>query len=348
MNILNQNNSDFEKIDEIVTKLNRTGGLTQINVINVNNNTKKYRRTTLLPAAMISKNITYVHPYEVPDSHKDSKELKVQFVLDCDLKDALNKDKSSVNPLLSPNAVRPIYQYPNPVVKKQPILYPSYYQDAFNQRIPTRPMYTKVQTATRRPQYAVQFVAVTKKPLKTITKATPKPKIKNVYVDPPGVSAISNVFENFYNYFEEALTTNVIQKKSTKKGTKSLVQKKKINVPVKRKGSIKYPRHRPISKRSTIIDRNGQATESPEYRNTKAYKNNQKQHLTTQIHVTSEYVGKEPVTVQNVDSSYEKGDESDEYDDEYDDDDDEDDYYDSFDGFSFDVSTILKRVHFVN
>lgn len=101
-------------------------------------------------------------------------------------------------------------------------------------------------------------------------------------------------------------------------------------------------------KRSTErVVKNYKPTPAPVYANT------EKQKLTTQIHVTSEYVGKEPIVVKKGEDTSEQyddvvdddKDDDDGYEDEYDDDDDDedgDDYGMSFGGF--DVNK-LKFIH---
>lgn len=341
--ILNQNESDFDKIDKIVKKLNVTGGVTQINVINVNNNnqTKIRRKTTNAPSSQVAspmkrRNVTYVHPFTKHDSAKDSKELKVQFVLDCDLKDALNRDEGTLAPVIRrppPNYNGIQYQRPPVTLRPlQQLYYPNYMQNALHQQIPMR----KVRVTTRRPQYTYQYrPPLQMRPVKTVTQAPTKPKtkVKNVYVDPPGVAAISNVFEGAYEFFENALTDTVTVRKPLK-------QKPQIvsPAPITNKIAQKITRRRPsIVKRSTMrVVKNYEVTPAPIYANT------EKQKLTTQIHVTSEYVAKEPIVVkkgEETSEQYDEGadedkDDDDDYEDDYDDDDDDgDDYGMSFGGF---------------
>lgn len=345
--ILNQNESDFDKIGKIVKKLNVTGGVTQINVINVssNNQTKTHRKTTNAASAMGRKNATYVHPSTKHDSAKDSKELKVQFVLDCDLKDALNRDEGTLAPVIrrpTPNYNYIQYQRPPVTLRPLQLYYPNYMQNAFNQQIPMK----KVRVTTRRPHYTYQYrPAPQMRPVKTLTKAPTKPKtkVKNVYVDPPGVAALSNAFEGAYDFFENALIDTV---------KKPLKQKPQIisPAPITNKIAQKVRRRRPpIVKRSTErVVKNYKPTPAPVYANT------EKQKLTTQIHVTSEYVGKEPIVVKKgEDTSEQYGDgddddkdDDDDYEDDYDDDDEDDeddgDYGMSFGGF--DVNK-LKFIH---
>lgn len=319
-NILQQNRSDGEKLDEIMHKLNETGALTKVNVFNISTSTMKIRRkTTPMPLSTLrSKNVTYIRPYEQNDHQKDSKELKVQFVLDCDLKDSMNSESNVRKPVYQQSQATQ-YISPVPVVKKHPIQYPNF-DAVFNQRFP-------IKNSNQLFYYQPTRVpnTVPKKPTKKIVNkvTTEKTRVKNVYVDPPAVAAISNAFENVYNYFEEALTTNVVQKKPREK--KRAVKQKKIRATGQ--GRI------PIRKRSTVSDRIAATTNKPEYRYTKSQTTGANQKLTTQIHVTSEYLGKEPeIAEKPTDSESDESDSVDygseeEYDDEREDED-EDDYDD--------------------
>lgn len=296
--ILKRNSSDEAKLDQIIHKLNKTGTLSKVNVFNNSNALHKYDIAQRTP------NISY--PVAIDRDHsKDSKELKVQFVLDCGLKDMDSTLKKPFSTISSPLSVS--------TVKKVPISYPTFPSYAFNQRATTRAPNRLTYT-----QKAVYYFPTTKKPVKV---TSPKPRIKNVYVDPPFVGEISNTLENVYNYFENALTTKVKVKPQNRKNGKK----------------------RPI-KRSTVENRITAPTVAPFYRYTNNYDTQNGQKLTTNIHVTSEYTGKdpeidEPIKQQQSDTSYGSDSYSDEYSDsdsEYDDDDadreeDEDEYYD----FSF-------------
>lgn len=305
--ILHQNQSDVEKLDELVNKLNKTGALSKVNI---ESNTMQIRHsTTPLPRSttLRFKDNINVQSYVQNDHQKDSKELKVQFVLDCDLKDYLNSN-SNLNQPVIPQTL-PYTILSNPGVKKNEIRYPNY-ESQFNQRIPTKKKVMSYYQTTRRSYYPTK--TQTKWVVKTVT--TPKAKIK--YVDPPAVAAISNAFENVYNYFEDALTTNVVEKIPRDK--KRILAREKV--PVHGQG------RNPLRKRSTV---NVLATTSrPEYRYTKAHSNGPNQKLTTQIHVTSEYVGTEPPggVKQNENISDES--ESGEYDDDLDDAESDEEYSD--------------------
>lgn len=276
--ILQQNNSDIRKIDQIINKLNRNGSLSTVNVFNTTRN--DLRRSTLSHVSGIKPRI----PYLDVEHQKDSKELKVQFVLDCGLKDMASSLKKPQPTLQTSNSL-----------KKFPIQYPTYPNAVFNQRVPTK--------ATVRPTYiknGIVYYVPTKNSVKIVT--TPKPRIKNVYVDPPIVGEISDTLENVYNYFENSLTTKVKVKPRNKQVAKK----------------------RPI-KRSTVGNSITPPTTAPNYRYTHGYNNGQK--LTTNIHVTSEYVGKDPVTERpskGESASYDSG-SDDSYDDDGSDDDDDDD-----------------------
>lgn len=296
--ILKQNRTDDEKIDEIVKKLNKTGSLTKINVLKVpTSNINARRKTTPLSISTTTatkklKNATNVQSYEPNDNQKDSKELKVQFVLDCDLKDSMNSNGLNVNRPVTP-------QYSAPAVKKHPVYYPNY-QNSFNQRFPTKNTHSAV--PNRQPTF-FYYPQTTKKTIKVITKpTTPKPKVKNIYVDPPAISAISNAFENVYNYLEDALTE------------KEKVPRRRKKTNINRKNGISSRnRQTQISKRSTVRNIVAKPTSAPMYRNTQATANKVNNKLTTQIHVTSEYVGKDPAipTTKNPDLDDDEYDESD-------------------------------------
>lgn len=319
--ILHQNRSDVEKVDELVNKLNRTGALSRVNI---DSNTMRIRHSsTPLPRSTTSqlRDNTNMQSYQQNDQQKDSKELKVQFVLDCDLKDSLNSN-SNLNQPVMPHYQTIPYISSNPGVKKNEIRYPNY-ESSFNQRIPTRKQVMPYYQTTRRSYYP------TKQPTKRVVKTATTPKAKVKYVDPPAVAAISNAFENVYNYFEDALTTNVVQKIPREK--KRVIARKKVRVHGQGRN--------PMRKRSTanVLA----ATSTPEYRYTKAYSNGPNQKLTTQIHVTSEYVGTEPTGVVKQNENISDESESGEYDDDSDTDTESDEEYSDEDesdydyGFSF-------------
>lgn len=326
--ILKQNRSDDEKFNEIYDKLNKTGALTRVNVFNdsTESSMKMQPKSTSVPTSttMHPRNVTYVHTYENKNDHqKDSKELKVQFVLDCDLKDSMNSDMNVRQPDQSHSQTTK-YISPIPVINKQPLKYPQF-DGIFNQRIPTKLPNRQYYYQTTPFSYAQSKKPSKKFVIRPTKPTTSKEKIKKVYVDPPAVAAISNAFENVYNYFEDALTTNVVQKVPREK--KRAVKRKMVRV--NGQGRI------PIRKRSTVNDRIAATTSTiPEYRYTKSHTNEANQKLTTQIHVTSEYLGKEPEKFKKPDESeeisesegYDSADESDGDEDydrepEYDDDD---------------------------
>lgn len=249
-------------------------------MFNETSNKVESRKTTPLPFARATtkklKNVTYAQLFEQHDHQKDSKELKVQFVLDCDLKDSMQSG-SGLNirkPTVSKNSV--------PAVKR-PVYYPNY-QNSFNQRFPTKNTYGLL--PNRRPS----VVYPTKKPqpkppIKGVlpTPSTQKPKV--VYVDPPGIAVISNALENVYNYFEDALTS------------KEKVRRAKNRQNNKRRGAGKLGRKKkkkPGKKGSAKKNRVTKPTSAPVSRSTKPVGVNNK--LTTQIHVVSQYVGKDPTT----------------------------------------------------
>lgn len=336
ISILNKNGTDLNKIDELVMEMNSTGSLTQINLINVNEKEKDVERSTIAP---------HVPGVESVYRDKDSKELKVQFVLDCDLKDALGKDKvaygrpSTARPTtrrpLAPPAARPAVRPAQ--VKPQVVYYPapptSYYQNPY-QSFLLPPPYRPNQLP------AASIASVTKR--KPAKATTAKSIVKNVYVDPPAIASISNTLDNVYSYFEDVFTTKV------KVPSKQSERVSKVQIPVAHSRPIsgKLPRHRPIVKRSTVSNSRARpSTITPITRSTRFNEIDNKvhQHLTTRIHVSSEYVGKDPTTTTTQSSSTVEDytEESEEYyEDDDDEDDDDDDYYDSisFEGFDADVS----------
>lgn len=334
VHILKQNSTDMEKISEIVQKLNKTGSITKVNLFNITDTIKKRKKATKMPkitTTIRTKNVTYIYPYEDSESAKDSKELKVQFVLDCDLKDASGKSKVATTPkpiiqYLHVPTAKPIPTYLN--LHQKPIYYP---QQQYH--VPIRPNYV-----VQRPLLQHLYRPLAKPTVVT----TPKPIVKNVYVDPPAVSAISNAFESVYNYFEDALTTNVVQKESvpSKKTKKAILRKQKVKGKVKgtKTGMIKYSRNRPIVKRSTVGSSRLKPTEAPAHRNPKP--SNSKQQLVTQNQVTSVNTQKNPSgqssRLKSTKRSKAKRRQND------DESEDDDDYYDSisFDGFGLDVSAL--------
>lgn len=343
ISILNKNQTDLNKIDELVMEMNSTGSLTQINLINVNEKETDVEQSTIAPHASGVESVY---------RDKDSKELKVQFVLDCDLKDALGKDKVAFG---RPSTARPTTKKPfaapaaRPAVrpaqvKPQVIYYPapptSYYQNPYQNFLLPSPY---------RPNHlpAVSVVSVTKR--KPVKATTAKSIVKNVYVDPPAIASISNTLDNVYSYFEDVFTTKVKVPSKSKR-----VSKVRIPVAPSRPISGKLPRHRPIVKRSTVSNSRARpSTITPITRSTRFNEIDNKvhQHLTTRIHVSSEYVGKDPATTTTTQSSSTVEDyteESEEYyedDDDDNDDEDDDDYYDSisFEGFDADVSLSYLR-----
>lgn len=227
-------------------------------------------------------------------------------MLDCGLKDMASTTLKKPDPTLLTSSS----------VKKVPISYPFFPTNSFNQRVTTRPPLRLTYT-----QNGVVYYDPTKAPANKVITTT-KPRIKHVYVDPPIVSEISDTFENVYNLFENALTTKVKVKPQNGKVAKK----------------------RPI-KRSTVENVITAPTVAPYYRYTQSgVQNGQK--LTTNIHVTSEYVGKDP-ELENIkhqhqndvssgsdsygdgfDSEYDDDDDDESEDDNRDDDDDDDAYFD--------------------
>lgn len=310
---LHQNRSDVEKLDELVNRLNKTGVLSKANI---QSNTMQIQHlTTPLPRStrLRFRDNMDIQSYKLNDHQ--NKELKVQFVLDCDLKDFLNGNSNLNQPAISQLQTLP-HITSNAGVKKNEIQY-SNYETVFNQRIPIRKQVMPYYQTTRPSYYP------TKKFVKTVT--TPKVKIK--YVDPPAVAAISNAFENVYNYFEDALTTNVEQKSHREK--KRVVARKEVRVHAQSRNRIR--------KRSTV---NVMATTTrPGYRYTKAHSNGPNQKLTTQIHVTSEYFGTEPTGGVKQNEIISDESESGEYDDDLNDTESDEEYSDEYESdYDYDFS----------
>lgn len=240
---------------------------------------------------------------------KDSKELKVQFVLDCDLKDSLEKGHYHSNGVHVPQ--RPTVPYRKAVTRRKTVYSP--YQ------------------VTKKPirKYAYGggyagsvFFGNPVKPQKVQKQRRKKVQEVYEYVDPPVIATIKDTFAQIYSFFESALTTNYVsdEEESDEKPAKARKKKRKT---VSRKG-LKGKKRRPISKRSTV---NKRPTSTPERRFTQPYEATQKQKLTTQIHVTSEYTEPDsikPAVNRPVRKESEEGDDI-EYGDYY-----GDDYYEDF------------------
>lgn len=417
-NILQRNSSDWEKLDQLISKVNETGTLAKVNVLNATKRIDNDIDLLESSASASEQKFTYLQPHETnpnrlkisyedeKDTVNNAKDLKVQFVLDCDLKDSTGSKiiNRLTSPLPSPFNISPDADRPGPSVSIQyppnmehtvynshristtraprPLMYgnqnqmyhapvpqthtyvtrpsvPNYYptrkkhpQKRPNSQSMYYPMYpTKAPSKPSKAPYglpntmlhyptkgsspvrsssqpnavyyfppesptqpnAVYFyptkfavkpttakpntlATTTKKPIKTVdSKPTKKPPIKNIYVDPPMVEALSDTFENVYTYFEDALTTKVKVEEKDSRPPKSK--------SFRRKGGKK----RPMMKRSTVVNRMPVtemsvpiayvSTEQPnQHRYTQSYNGQNGQKLTTNIQVTSEYVGKDPVT----------------------------------------------------
>lgn len=330
VDILKQNKSEENKVREIVEKLNLKRNLTRINIIHTKRNVTNHYGPTF-PKVIDRKNYTIdLNTDDSINAHKGSKELKVQFVLDCDLKNALNKDKTGLN-ANRPQILPETYSYvadddDSAQYQKKPYYYSA--QTALKtQRKPTFTAYTTRRPQSRpRPQQTI--ARPTTKAPKIKTKQKQKQKIK--YVDPPGISALSSTFENVYNFFEEAFTDNVVLKKPPiNKVKNSAPNRKRKNNRNNRRQGTKNGNRKPVTRpqrRKPIVKRSTAPTLAPGSRSTQPAENKQKQHLTTKIHVTSEYVAPETKPTVDLDDRQEE-----EIYDDYGDDDDEDDYYyDSF------------------
>lgn len=273
-NILRRNSSDLHKIDEIIDRVNKTGSLSRVNVFN---QTSRINKDDFMP---MHQNVTYLNPYEDADPDKDSKELKVQFVLDCDLKDgggasSVKKLKTKLRPKPTKSNVK---KNPNHYQNHYPVQY-SAEQSVFNMRIPMTTTTTTTQRAPAKIVYPhadpmfdfpIMFsskfattttrkpIRATKKPVRTIRTTrtyfttpntyiakptTKKPKVKHVYVDPPVVAEMSNAFESMYGFFEDALTTKV--------KTGPQIQRKGANIGKKKKKK-RGKKRRLTRRRSTV------------------------------------------------------------------------------------------------
>lgn len=192
-------------------------------------------------------------------------------------------------------------------------------------------------------------------PVKKANK--PKVQVENVEEYPGPISEISDVFENIYNYLEEAFTTKVVESTPTRKNNKqpssavfqfnqytapptvttrklgdgTPIRHRRRRVPI-RPGQIRRPAVA-FKKPNVVQFRPKRTTFPPSSRITKRQivnngvgtANHKKNSLTTQIHVTSEYTGPDPTdSIEDINrKKLSRPKPSD-----------EDDYYD--DGFSFD------------
>lgn len=358
--ILQRNESDWKKLDEIIDKVNETGTLTQVNVSNATRRIDNDVDILESSASPSEQTFTYLQPPkpnqlenpndEQTETEPNAKDLKVQFVLDCDFIDATGSPNDQDNRFppasgtssasappyyLSPNMMRyppdiaqsvfniqrvsttkaptPIqsqpqkYTYttrstaaPSPTRKKGPTKHPATHRSTKPPSYPSEDLTESTDAVFYYPEKfelkpTTTVKPTTNRPVKAIeVKPTKKPAVKNIYVDPPVVAVISDTFEYFYNYFENALTTKVrVKPKDAPKRTQSIRRS--------------HGKKRPIKKRSTAINRIPvtettvpifyASTEQPNYhRYTQNYAGQNGQKLTTNIQVTSEYVGKDPVT----------------------------------------------------
>lgn len=280
---------------------------------------------------------------------KDSKELKVQFVLDCDLKDSLQKGQLPIN---VPNAVNHQYlsngqlagfsvpsyssaHLPSPAnnpysvpIVKSPSQYPVPSVISATRRKPIGAVAVPLATSVpniKHIHHGVESISGDAKPAKKEKekKKKKKPKSKHNHhavhsKDPVVIEAIKETFAKIYSFFEEAFTTTYVSKhthheadyddsdeddehdhdngheddeddddghKKKKKPKKPKKKKKKKKTELR---EVPSRRKRPIVKRSTITESFPMVTQPTDM------DGNQKQKLTTHIHVTSEYLEPKP------------------------------------------------------
>lgn len=460
-NILRRNSSDWEKLDELINQVNKTGNLAKVNVLNATSRIDNDIDLLESSASASEQKFTYMQPhetnlnhlkisYEAPkDNIADAKDLKVQFVLDCDTKDGTSLSQTPFN---LPNGIRPSVQYPPAmeqsvfniqrvsttrpslikytqpnqvyhVPTKAPQKYSNTIRSTTSHYYPTRKKVppkratsqpnTNPTKAPLKPSNQIHYPTKAPSPVrssapanavyyyptddppnfssnaqsnaqlnaqsnaqlntlsnaqlntlsnaqsnaqavyyfptefpirpttvkanitKTIKTSTKKPSVKNVYVDPPMVAAISDTFENVYTYFEDALTTKVrvTDKKNDRQPPKSFMRKRGKKRPIMKRSTVVHSR--PVTEMSSPIVY--ASTEANRQRYTQSYATQNGQKLTTNIQVTSEYVGKEPATDRPIKDESDSGSEigGDYYSDDYSsdsdirDEEDEDDDYES-------------------
>lgn len=345
INILKQNTTEDEKMSQIMQTLKVNGSSTPFAVGLKKNTQNAVKKGTPVMKNAGSSSVrnttsgkiqqTKGHPnasvLSDDQSSKDSKELKVQFVLDCDLKDSLEKGHYHSNGIHIPQThVKKSTAWPRPTIPYRKTGYLSPYQ------------------ATKKPNHKYAygggyagsvFFGNPVKPQKVQKQRKKKVEEVYEYVDPPIITTIKDTFASIYSFFEEALTTNYVsnEEESEEKPAKARKKKRKT---VRRK-NLKGKKRRPIVKRSTV--RRG-PTSTPDRRFTQPYDVTQKQKLTTQIHVTSEYTEPDPIkpaVYKPVRKDSEEGGDY-EYGDYYGDED--GDYYEDFSfGTGDDVSFLLSR-----
>lgn len=159
--------------------------------------------------------------------------------------------------------------------------------------------------------------------------------VEHVYVDPPIVDKVSTVLEHVYNYFEDALTDKVIVKEPRAKGHNKSKHKKKQQhqhehghheqevyhvqyVPQSHDhmqhghmghGHMGHGHTKNQKNKNQVGYQYVLATSAPYGHYTQGYKDQVPQ-ISTQMHITTDYIGQRPTSVK---PSVNSGSESDEY-----------------------------------
>lgn len=264
-----------------------------------------------------------------------SKQLQLQFVLDCKMIDP--KTKQEITAERAPNTadttstLKPYANHHN--VKGES-----------NENFGTTPMprTTKQLSRTTTPWYKnpiiIQSIMQTQTPHTTTTE---KLKVKNVYVDPPGISEIGNAFEGFYDFFEDTFTEEEKDKnkrRPVKKSTRdkitiptgspvSIIRRPIPTVPmpyVSTQKTVQMPNRQPITYSNIRYPVNNRYKRTTLYPNRKIVPqyvsvvdpqyaddpNDPNNFLTTKIHVTSQYGGPKPTASMNGHSNKQNSDDS--------------------------------------
>ena len=239
----------------------------------------------LQPTVSSSFNNSNITSYRHPDLLK---QMKLQFVLDCALVDRNTQTRIPLDSSIPENIQNLL---PN----------------------------SKAQTST-----TSTTTTTTVKPLRPLAPTSVQTTVYRIpprrdpvkYIDPPVLDEISDVFEDVYSYFEEALTTKVVSKPQKIKKIAEVynfvhvtpAQQLQLNtqsdpnhnhkqqhrttrkVMHSRIKTNPLPQRRPLVrfKRTTIHPTNKYGTS--------AQSQNKKNYMTTNIHVTSEYNGPNPTS----------------------------------------------------
>lgn len=253
---------------------------------------------------------TLSSPTRDPNS---SKQLQLQFVLDCKMIDP--KTKQEITAERAPNA------------DTTSTLKPAANHHKENFHTTLVPRTTKQLLKTTTPWYQnpiiIQSIMQTQAPPAT----TEKLKVKKVFVDPPGISEIGNAFEGFYDFFEDTFTEakkEENKRKPVKKSTRDKITiRTSSSFPIIRRPVPTYqmPYYVPTRKIVQMVNRqpitysklknpvNNRYKRTTLYPNRKIVPaqyvsvidpqyaddpNNPNNFLTTKIHVTSQYGGAKP------------------------------------------------------